>query len=66
MNVDTDRLIQVVHYHNKPNKRYGIPFRFVAIKVTQIFSLSKKENSFFILRESHLNKQRKDYKNEQV
>ncbi|KAI8886846.1 cysteine proteinase [Backusella circina FSU 941] len=32
MNVDTDRLIQVVHYHNKPNKRYGIPFRFVAIK----------------------------------
>ncbi|KAI8877977.1 cysteine proteinase [Backusella circina FSU 941] len=32
MNVDEDRLIQVVHYHNKPSERYGIPFRFVIIK----------------------------------
>lgn len=34
MNQDTDRLIQVVHYYNTPNDFHGIPFRFVAIKVS--------------------------------
>lgn len=34
MNQDTDRLIQVVHYYNNPNDFHGIPFRFVAIKVS--------------------------------
>ncbi|KAI8991002.1 hypothetical protein BDF20DRAFT_903898 [Mycotypha africana] len=32
MNQDTDRLIQVVHYHNYPTHFHSIPFRFVAIK----------------------------------
>lgn len=32
MNLDTDRLIQVVHYHNHPSQFHGIPFRFAAIK----------------------------------
>ncbi|KAI8640264.1 hypothetical protein BD408DRAFT_348306 [Parasitella parasitica] len=32
MNLDEDRLIQVVHYHNQPTKFHSIPFRFVAIK----------------------------------
>lgn len=32
MNLDTDRLIQVVHYHNHPSQFHSIPFRFAAIK----------------------------------
>ncbi|KAI7896456.1 uncharacterized protein EV154DRAFT_239233 [Mucor mucedo] len=32
MDQDTDRLIQVVHYHKNPTEFHGIPFRFVAIK----------------------------------
>lgn len=32
MNQDTDRIVQVVHYHNSPTELHGIPFRFVAIK----------------------------------
>ncbi|CAO3694083.1 unnamed protein product [Rhizopus stolonifer] len=32
MDLDTDRLINVVHYHNKPTELHSIPFRFVAIK----------------------------------
>ncbi|CAO0793297.1 unnamed protein product [Mucor circinelloides] len=32
MNQDEDRLIQVVHYHNRPSDFHSIPFRFVAIK----------------------------------
>jgi ubiquitin carboxyl-terminal hydrolase 7 len=35
MNAGEDRLIQVVHYHNKTSERYGIPFRFVVIKVRE-------------------------------
>lgn len=37
MNQDTDRLIQVVHYHKNPTEFHGIPFRFVAIKVKYIY-----------------------------
>lgn len=33
MNLDTDRLVNVVHYHNRPTGLHSIPFRFVAIKV---------------------------------
>ncbi|EIE78675.1 hypothetical protein RO3G_03379 [Rhizopus delemar RA 99-880] len=32
MNLDTDRLVNVVHYHNRPTGLHSIPFRFVAIK----------------------------------
>lgn len=32
MNLDEDRLVQVVHYHNHPTDFHSIPFRFVAIK----------------------------------
>lgn len=32
MNLDTDRLVQVVHYHNHPSNFHSIPFRFAAIK----------------------------------
>lgn len=32
MDLDSDRLIQVVHYHNNVTDFHGIPFRFVAKK----------------------------------
>ncbi|KAI7906203.1 uncharacterized protein BX663DRAFT_499233 [Cokeromyces recurvatus] len=32
MDLDSDRLIQVVHYHKHPTDFHSIPFRFVAIK----------------------------------
>ncbi|KAG1172248.1 hypothetical protein G6F70_001903 [Rhizopus microsporus] len=41
MNLDTDRLVQVVHYHNKPTELHSAPFRFVAIK-GETFEETKK------------------------
>ncbi|KAI8347676.1 hypothetical protein BD560DRAFT_493139 [Blakeslea trispora] len=32
MDLDSDRLVQVVHYHDHPTRLHSIPFRFVAIK----------------------------------
>ncbi|KAI8330654.1 hypothetical protein EDC96DRAFT_452112 [Choanephora cucurbitarum] len=41
MDLDTDRLIQVVHYHDHPTSFHSIPFRFVAIK-GEAFEETKK------------------------
>lgn len=64
MNQDTDRLIQVVHYYNTPNDFHGIPFRFVAIKVS-LQSRIKTAHALIICsntRVNHLKKLKRDYK----
>ncbi|KAL0095137.1 hypothetical protein F4703DRAFT_1766363 [Phycomyces blakesleeanus] len=41
MDMDSDRLIQVVHYHKSPTALHGVPFRFV-VKKGELFSDTKK------------------------
>ncbi|KAI8985250.1 hypothetical protein BDB01DRAFT_721890 [Pilobolus umbonatus] len=41
MDLNTDRLVQVVHYHHHPSSYHGIPFRFVAVK-GEPFEMTKK------------------------
>ncbi|RCH93495.1 hypothetical protein CU098_000880, partial [Rhizopus stolonifer] len=41
MDYDSDRLVQVVHYHERPTSFHSIPFRFVAIK-GELFEETKK------------------------
>ncbi|KAI9264786.1 hypothetical protein BY458DRAFT_587512 [Sporodiniella umbellata] len=41
MDLDADRLVNVVHYHHSPDVLHSIPFRFVAIK-GETFNETKK------------------------
>lgn len=69
MDQDTDRLIQVVHYHNNPTEFHSIPFRFAAIKVITEFINSLSSQIFIDIckyRVNHSKRQKRDYKREQA